>query len=222
MRGFTPAYCKILAPYKIGYRHRTHQESSAMSLNGTLVAYSTSANIKELRDQASLVSMVWKDHEATVASQSLTADDSPDSNKLETLTIEFEQCNIIAKAVQPNLLIVLVGTVDPRQRRKANLKMTPERRIDPRYPSLELHETDEQSSASEDPIIDEEPASNHNIDETDAGKSWQEPRSSISLSRRDKDSSLGLLNIQRKKLDALTKYLRAEFDAAGFVLPEAP
>jgi hypothetical protein len=40
------------------------------------------------------------------------------------------------------------------------------------------------------------------------------------LTEKEKDVKLGVLHIQRKKLDALTEYVRSEFDVKGFVMPD--
>lgn len=37
-----------------------------MSPNGTLWAYATPTNIKELRNQAALISLTWRDHDPTI------------------------------------------------------------------------------------------------------------------------------------------------------------
>jgi hypothetical protein len=40
------------------------------------------------------------------------------------------------------------------------------------------------------------------------------------MSSRERDVKGGALHIQRKKIDALTEYLRSDFDAKGFVMPD--
>lgn len=111
-----------------------------MSPNGTLLAYSTPANIKELRDQAALISMAWKDYEKAISSRQEDLSQTDDSavgaqhKSLETLTIECDGNNLIVRAIQPKLLLVLVGGIPPG--RKRGFKMTAEATGDPRYPSL--------------------------------------------------------------------------------------
>lgn len=162
-----------------------------MSPSGTLMAYTTPIDIRELRDQAALISMAWKDHSSKLSSNPDTG--SPPS--LETLTIETSNNNIIARAIQPALLLVLVGGVPPSQ--KDVFKITPEAHGDPRYPPLDLSEDGEALVGS--------------------GKA----ASVLStMSSRDKDVKGGALHIQRKKIDALTDYLRRDFDAKGFVMPD--
>ncbi len=60
---------------------------SVMSPNGTLMAYATPVEIKELRDQAALVSMAWKEQEKTRKQRATEEEGSAGSaSRLETLT----------------------------------------------------------------------------------------------------------------------------------------
>ncbi|KAJ4299016.1 hypothetical protein N0V90_004260 [Kalmusia sp. IMI 367209] len=162
-----------------------------MSPNGTLMAYTTPIDIRDLRDQAALISMAWKDH-----SSQLKSTTSPDAT-LETLTIETANNNIIARAIQPSLLLVLVGGVPPS--RKEVFKITPEARGDARYPPFD---------ASED------------VPTSPKGGAGKAPSVLSTMSSRERDVKGGVLHIQRKKIDALTGYLRRDFDAKGFVMPD--
>ncbi|KAJ4349489.1 uncharacterized protein N0V89_008105 [Didymosphaeria variabile] len=162
-----------------------------MSPNGTLMAYTTPIDIRDLRDQAALISMAWKDHVSKLA------ESSPDARpELETLTIETANNNIIARAIQPSLLLVLVGGVPPS--RKDVFKITPEAKGEARYPPLDAGDD------GAEPVIG-------------SGKA----ASVLStMSSREKDVKGGALHIQRKKIDALTDYLRADFEKKGFVMPD--
>lgn len=181
---------------------------SVMSPNGTLMAYSTPVDIKELRDQAALISMAWKEQEA------LRKQQSDNSNTvqppLETLTIETQHNNIITRAIQPSLLLVLVGAVPPF--RKPIFKITPEGRGDARYPATDLPE---EPPGRPSPEADSSPES----DETAVTKK-KAPSILSTMSQREKDIKIGALHIQRKKIDALTDFIRADFDARGFVMPD--
>ena len=188
---------------------------SVMSPNGTLMAYSTPVDIKDLRDQAALISMAWKDHEKQLLSQlSYQDSDNSASPNLETLTIEFQQNNIIVRAIQPQLLLVLVGGVPPT--RKANFKITPEVHGAPRYPP------DGSSDSDTQPV--ESPPANASLHHDDTGnlRTGKSKAASIAstMSQREKDVKSGVLHIQRKKIDALTHFIRADFDAKGFIMPE--
>lgn len=173
--------------------------TSVMSPNGTLMAYTTPIDIRDLRDQAALISMAWKDH-ASKLPPSTTSNPTGDKTaapapNLETLTIETSNNNIIVRAIQSSLLLVLVGGVPPS--RKDVFKITPEARGEPRYPPVDVADDGEAVVGS--------------------GKA----ASVLStMSAREKDVKGGVLHIQRKKVDALTEYLRGEFDKRGFVMPD--
>ena len=107
-----------------------------MTPSGSLIAYSTPANIRQLRDQMALISMTW--HEQLARKRSTTRSHSrsqshhrarqshpagqPSGRKatlsssnaedpaLETLTMEFEgRRNVIVRYLQPKVLLVLEG-----------------------------------------------------------------------------------------------------------------
>lgn len=190
-----------------------------MSPNGTLLAYSKPVDIRELRDQAALISMAWKEQEAVIrqrGEQALPSDSSSSQSLtnpsvLETLTIEFGTNNIIVRAVQPKLLLVLVGGVPPGH--DLPFKMTPEAYGDARYPH--------QSVPAPDSSTGEHGSSSSGQDENESSTgllSSSLPESH--MSQLDKDMKVGLLHIQRKKLDAMTRFLRSDFESKGFVMPD--
>ena len=190
---------------------------SVMSPNGTLMAYSTPVDIKDLRDQAALVSMAWKEHEANyVAKRSKQPEAESDDSRpqgLETLTIEFENGNIIVRALQPKLLLVVVGAVPPS--RKISFKITPEAYGDQRYPPVEIPASDPEGEVSPGD------ASTPSEDESTLGKQKLNTASIISnMSQKEKDVKIGALHIQRKKIDVLTEFIRNDFDEKGFVMPD--
>lgn len=187
-----------------------------MSPNGTLMAYSTPVDIKELRDQAALISMAWKEHEASRKLQSSAHDGAEDSTApLETLTIETQHNNIIVRALQPKLLLVLVGGVPPS--RKASFKITAEAHGDQRYPASDVPE---QPPASQPQPGDSSAESS--LPSGEDGAPVKQKAASIlsTMSQRERDIKVGALHIQRKKIDALTDFIRADFDAKGFVMPD--
>ncbi|OCL03588.1 hypothetical protein AOQ84DRAFT_302517 [Glonium stellatum] len=201
-----------------------------MSPNGTLLAYSTPVDIKELRDQAALISMVWKEHEAIMQAKASKGkgNDEPGSSQqvtssteplLETLTIEFENNNLIVRAIQPKLLLILVGGVPPG--RKASFKITPEAYGDSRYPASGSSNSAQGSSAA---VTASAPSSQPGSpSESDATNSPTRTATSVAgshMSQREKDMKLGILHIQRKKLDAMTRFIRSDFDSKGFVMPD--
>ncbi|KAH7119634.1 hypothetical protein B0J11DRAFT_440047 [Dendryphion nanum] len=191
-----------------------------MSPNGTLMAYSTPVDIKDLRDQAALISMAWKDHEKQIHSKIPSAESNNSSSppSLETLTIEFQQNNIIVRAIQPQLLLVLVGGVPPY--RKPIFKITPEVHGSPRYPPGDVTNSDLISSAQ-----NAKGASGENsldIDSLANNRTGKKKASSIAstMSQREKDVKSGVLHIQRRKIEALSDFIRADFESKGFVMPE--
>lgn len=196
-----------------------------MSPNATLLAYSGQPNIKHLRDQAALLSQVWKDNvdklqpgprirtpnvsQATSPqlSSSISTTGSVAQGGLETLTIESAKSNIIVRAVQPRLLLVLVGG-SPPQRIAHYFKISPEARGDPRYPSDP--DDGEESLTGEDPPNELLTQSNdESIDE--ATPEYYE------MTDGEKER---LLNIQRRKIDAATKFMRDDFLNKRFVMPD--
>lgn len=192
-----------------------------MSPNGTLLAYSTPANIKELRDQAALISMAWKEHELNVHSEADDADHDDASSPptpLETLTIEFDNNNLIVRAIQPKLLLVLVGGVPPG--RKQSFKITPETQGGPRYPI----EVSGLSGGRHDGVIEPSQSSQASAQDPALVGSPEAPSiasiADSNMSQREKDMKLGALHIQRKKLDAMTRFIRQDFERKGFVMPD--
>lgn len=187
---------------------------SLMSPNGNLLAYSTPVNIKELRDQAALISAAWKEQCLGRQTQSIP-DPRKDSVRelaeaaqrsglrpaLKTLTIEAEHCNILIRSLQPELLFVMIGELPPNKAQQ--FKITAEGHGDPRYPTLES--------------FDMRP----NTPTTPQGAAGKRNAPSVlsSMSQREKDISLGVLHIQRKRLDALTEYIQRDFEESGFVMP---
>lgn len=137
------------------------------------MAYSKPFDIKEIRDQAALISMVWKEAAKQCAAK---------SKQLETLTIEFTHNNIIMHAIQPNFIMVMVGGIPPNKEKV--FKATPEAKGDPRYPPTDL------------------------------------PESDAGLSQTEKDIKLGLLHVQRRKMDKLCETIRKEFERTGFQMPD--
>ena len=190
------------------------------------MAYSTPVNIKELRDQAALVSAAWKEncsgrHTHTApdprkdsahperepsAASSLANSLKP---ALETLTIEAEHCNILVRSLQPELLLVMVGEIPPNKRQA--FKITSEGKGEPRYPASESDARPGSSAVS---------SQNAAPLAVESGSSKVRAPSIMStMSQRERDVRLGPLHIQRKRLDALTAYIKKDFEASGFIMP---
>ena len=197
----------------------TPNVSSLMSPNGTLLAYSKPVDIKELRDQAALISIAWKDNcdgRQKLPARSDSAQDPTLKPALTTLTIETEDCNIIIRLLQPELLLVLVGKLPPRK--KQAFKITPEGSGDPRYPDTEtpLSRPSSTSKLHQGDTATEAPGSPTEEEGTARGK----PPSLVSnMSQREKDIRVGTLHVQRKRLEALVDYILKDFEDTGFVMP---
>jgi hypothetical protein len=193
------------------------------------MAYSTPVDIRELRDQAALISMAWKEHFQSLTQSQQTQSQSPNAtptltpkqpggetqappSTLETLTIETQTSNIIIRAIQPSLLLILVGSVPPTRSTHPMFKITPESAADARYPpdDSELSSKSPQLSSSSASASASSPATVKKI---------KTPSILSNMSTREKDMKLGVLHIQRKKIDALTRFLREDFDKKGFVMP---
>jgi hypothetical protein len=174
-----------------------------MSPNGTLLAYSKPVQTKELRDQAALISMTWKDNCQGRQKQSARNGPSQDQSlkpALRTLTIETPDCNIIVRLLQPELLLVLIGRIAPGK--KQGFKISAEGQGDSRYPE------------ADDP--DSRPGSSNEDRLAVKGKA---PSLLSNMSQRDRDIRGGALHVQRKRLDALAEYVLQDFGDTGFVMP---
>jgi hypothetical protein len=174
-----------------------------MSPNGTLLAYSKPVQTKELRDQAALISMTWKDNcqgRQKLSARNGNTQDQSLKPTLKTLTIETPDCNIIVRLLQPELLLVLIGRVAPGK--KQAFKISPEGHGDARYP-----EADDAVSR---------PASSN---EDDLAIKNKAPSLLSNMSQRDRDIRGGALHVQRKRLDALAEYVLRDFGDTGFVMP---
>jgi hypothetical protein len=187
---------------------------SLMSPNGTLLAYSKPVQTKELRDQAALISMAWKEScngRQKLSSRAGTGSDSSLKPALRTLTVETEDCNIIVRLLQPELLLVLIGKISPSKTQP--FKISAEGNGDPRYPD------------TDGPLL--RPSSSSKLLQGDATTDDPEgtpakskaPSLLSNMSQRDKDIRTGPLHIQRKRLDALAEYILKDFEDTGFVMP---
>ncbi|KAI0577621.1 hypothetical protein TUN199_08398 [Pyrenophora tritici-repentis] len=191
-----------------------------MSPNGTLLAYSKPVQTKELRDQAALISMAWKEHctgRQKFPARAGTATDPSLRPALRTLTIETQDCNIIVRLLQPELLLVLIGRIAPSK--KQTFKISPEGQGDPRYPETDFPSSRPGSSSK--PLLPGDAASDNLASGNGEGLAVKNKAPSLfsNMSQREKDIRGGALHVQRKKLDALAEYVLKDFEDTSFVMP---
>lgn len=166
-----------------------------MTPNGTLLAYTHPTSVKELRAQAALVSMTWKESlETRQSSSTEDLDGDLPQDVLQTLTIETEKCNFVVRQLQPQLLLVLEGGIPP-SRRVRESKTTPEGPGDPRYPT--------EGSGTSTPQLSTSLASQ-------ASKAGSSSSNTV----------VTVLQIQRRKLEVMAEAIMEEFSQSGFVMPE--
>lgn len=192
-----------------------------MSPNGTLLAYSTPVDIKELRDQAALISIAWKEQcqgrqkppVPNNPKDSARIDNSTNQSQslrpaLRTLTIQSRDCNILVRLLQPELLLILVGTIPPNKSQA--FKIDAEGYGDPRYPTFDSSQSRPGSSST---MLQGDAAADS------ASTKNKTPSIRSNMSQRDMDIRQGVLHVQRKRLDALANYALRDFESTGFVMP---
>jgi len=170
--------------------------SSIMTPNGTLIAHSTPTNIRSLRDQIALISMTWKEQIDQRRSRQDNDTSFQNDTHLETLTLEFDRRTVIVRHLQPKLLLVLEGGAPPGY---SEVKVTAEGTGDSRYPSL---------------------ADGMNGLVNGNGSAYGSPSqasgsTAVSIGRRTK-----VLDLQRRKMDALAKAIKENLETSGFGMPE--
>lgn len=184
-----------------------------MTPNGSLMAYTLPANMRELRDQVALVSISWKENLERKDSGNFEpqhVQDGPNESDgrvirpdaLDTLTIEFDNRNIIVKYLEPKLLLILEGGVPPGRRRP--LKVTAEAPGDARYPPEDNSDCRNGS------------AYNGSILSSSVGSGASTTTSQASLIR------LGVLQVQRRKTDMMAQTIKEELRRSGFQMPDDP
>ena len=168
-----------------------------MSRNGTLLAYTQSANIKDLRKQAAMATLSWQEHQDPPNSGAEDVLGEPAKialpGVLHTLTVEAESSNLIIRKVQPQLLLVLEGGVPPRKQ-TFEPRATPETPQDAPYPSQEI-----QSSHADSAMGSSLPSTADSSNST---------------------TSCELLALQRRKLDAMASAIGRDLESTGFKMPE--
>jgi len=238
-----------------------------MTPSGSLIAYSTPANIRQLRDQMALISMTWHEQVArkrsaakyhshshsnhrarpshsagqppskrTTGSSSSTFT-SASSPALETLTLEFEgRRNVIVRYLQPKVLLVLeggalaagggggggdgrstttTGTGSTSGTGSGALRITAEAHSEARYPAerdlatSSAFATNGEARHSADAKVENEAGP-----EGDAASGSSTAVSNSSVGRMD------VLDVQRRRLEAMAASIKEEFARSGFEMPD--
>ena len=107
--------CKYASPVKCAV---DANNVSAMSRDGTLIAYSTPTNIRQVKDQAALATMALQDSfKGPEKVSGPGRGETAASSVLDTgkeLVIEADECNLIAHQIDDDLYVVLLGKCAPR------------------------------------------------------------------------------------------------------------
>ncbi|TKX21064.1 hypothetical protein C1H76_6604 [Elsinoe australis] len=183
--------------------------------NGSLLAYSTPVDMRELRDQVALISMTWKE-QLDLREDDIDEDDHDGADHFEpaihTMTMEFENRNLLVRHIQSNMLLVLEGGVPPRRSRP--LQITTEGPDDSRYPF-------EIESDGAHPSVNGATTAKDKHEERPHGPGsptgFSEASTTTSVRRRNH-----VLDIHRRKLDAMSGVLKAELRKSHFEMPADP
>ena len=166
-----------------------------VTCNGTLLANSQPTDVRELRKQVAMVIMSWQEQQAAVAQQPNEPDSSLDESdqpgRLQALTMEMDNANVIAYKLQPQLILVLEGGVPPR-RPGFEAKVTAEGPDDDTYPA------------------DDVSAAGPNLGTSVSSKT---PSTGT-------NAAVSVLRLQRKKLEAMANAIMDDFERTGFKMPD--
>jgi hypothetical protein len=199
-----------------------------MSTEATLMSYSIPKDILKYRSEAALVSKAWKEYERALNSEHKRSAKYQNlsgrvaKGELQNLTIETPSGVIIVRAIQPCLLLALVGGSPPRDASSPDLstepKFTAEASGDARYPPLlnyprtiNFNPSRTPTSGDTSPVSREdsgvEVAENDDLEEAVGG----EPVVDVPL-------ATSVLHMQRTKLDSMADWLKDELWQANFIV----
>ncbi|KAF4549792.1 Hypothetical protein D9617_20g028480 [Elsinoe fawcettii] len=180
--------------------------------NGSLLAYTSPTDMRELRDQVALISMTWKE-QLDLREDDAEEEDRPatDDPLIHTMSMELENRNVLVRYLQPNLLLILEGGVPPRKPRQ--VQVTTEGPHDQRYPPHAdglIGSTATNGSATTNGKDSDDKASG-------SPSGFSEASTTMSV-RRAKN----VLDVHRRKLDAMTTIIRSELGKIRFDMPADP
>lgn len=167
-----------------------------MTPNGTLLAYSEPSNVKEIRRQSAMVALSWQEYDGSLTDD-VDSDEGQDQNPtmtkpdLKAITIETLTSNFIATKLQLHLLLVLEGGVPPR-RQDFESKTTAEHADSDPYPGKDANLTNIAKNAT------------------------ISSRASSTIS----SAAMGVLRLQRRKLNAMADAIISEFESTSFEMPD--
>lgn len=217
-----------------------------------LLAYPRPSDIKQYRREAALVVKAWKEWDQRLLDkepsegdpyQSTTAPSGAhvQDGQMYALTIEANGGNILVRAVQPHLLLIMVGC-KPVHQLNQSVRFTPELKGDARYPEpkeipkylnfstpkLKQKVNSGTTSHTDSPIERTEDdhlrSSRHSKElardgEGSRGSSTPAEESNGESSQVQAEHEL-ILVIQRHKLDEMVDYLEHQLVQAEFVVRE--
>lgn len=169
-----------------------------MTINGSLLAYTTPTEIKSLRNQAAIVSLTWKEQHGLRLNVDVSRPHSPSPLDMyspqtfaipdQTMIVEMDKCNLIARCLSSRILLVMEGGVPPNH--KAEPKVT---LLEPASAPTSQNSTAD--TETQDNLPAKQPA---------AGQ------------------PSGLLNVHREKFDAVAMVIEAQLAKSGFQMPAGP
>jgi len=152
-----------------------------------------------------------------------TVSSSLQNGDVDAIILQIGDKNLIVKAIQPSILIVLVGITAPKE--ELALRAAHEIVGVPSRGLSSLRPPSQQSSIAAKPAhlsIPGEADAQADAVSVQSGHSRNESGYSVSDSSAivaRQDVNVDLLHIQKRKLDRIAEYIKSEFDKEGFVMP---
>ncbi|KAF2670634.1 hypothetical protein BT63DRAFT_243632 [Microthyrium microscopicum] len=206
-----------------------------ITTSGDLLAYPRPTDIKQYRDEAALVVKAWKDSDQLLMNKynrKLPSTRNRSAHiadkELQALTISAQKGNIIVYAIQPRLLLVLVGAKTPPSN-STEVEFIHEAKGEARYPPRSdephLHVLDFSSPEMDLPATPPAQFGNQIDTQLDPGSQGQSPSATppyeepnpMSISQQSlnipiEQQHLGILHLQRSKLERMADHLAKEMD----------
>jgi hypothetical protein len=224
-----------------------------VTTSSELLSYSHPTDIKKFRSETALIVKTWKEYDLEIMQEhgrEATSYENPtgriEDGEMYGLTIEMRSGTIIARAVQPCLLLILVGhSNNPHNEGDIANRFHVEVKGDSRYPpsqalpdtmSFEESVPDESIGKEQDqgdvprPNGDQSNGSQASQHSSKPGTGTHSPQSSeqtsIPAQEHDKiqveddGQAAAILHIQRLKLDSMVDWLAQQLKKHDFVFTE--